>query len=218
MALAGVPVRVCTCVSVWMHVCTHVCTRVCIGGRAATRPRPGHSLLLPHPQQLHRSPLLTQGQGQWPLLLQPLPAGHGLDTSHTCPLTEGLSSPLTGGAGGPAPEPSPLPASQGPCPVLGGCWALPVSASVLCPGRPHLLLQHLHPLLLGPLLGLRGRWGPQWGVVRPLGQLPLCRLDLGGNVAPHSCPLAFGARLPRPALSRPTALCWGAGASPGVTS
>lgn len=195
-------VRLCVCARVRVCICTCacvcVCTRAC-GGQGSHTPE-ARSLFVttssPEP------PLLSppdSGTAAGPPLLQLLPARHRLDTSHGRPLTGGLSSPLQAGRGRPAPESSPLPSQAGPLQGAQGVPGpppLPLS-STRGAGSPHLLLQHLRPLLLGPLLGLwglRGRWGLQRGLVRPLGLrgpvLPLlglglprlCRLDLGESV------------------------------------
>lgn len=188
----------CACAHACACACVCVCTRAC-GGQGSHTPE-ARSLFVttssPEP------PLLSppdSGTAAGPPLLQLLPARHRLDTSHGRPLTGGLSSPLQAGRGRPAPESSPLPSQAGPLQGAQGVPGpppLPLS-STRGAGSPHLLLQHLRPLLLGPLLGLwglRGRWGLQRGLVRPLGLrglvLPLlglglprlCRLDLGESV------------------------------------
>lgn len=201
------------CAYARVHMC--VCTRAC-GGQGSHTPE-ARSLFVttssPEP------PLLSppdSGTAAGPPLLQLLPARHRLDTSHGRPLTGGLSSPLTGGAGEACPRIL-SPSQPGRAPAGGAGGAGPPRLC-LCPP----------PGVLGPRtccssIFARCCWVRSWAFGafgaggacsgascgRSASAARSCHCwawacpgsavwTWGRAWAPYSCPLAFGADVPLP--------------------
>lgn len=232
-------VRVCICTCAYVCVCTRAC-----GGQGSHTPEARSLFVTTSPPE---PPLLSppdSGTAAGPPLLQLLPARHHLDTSHGQPLTGGLSSPLTGGAGEACPRIlSPSQPGRAPAGGAGGAGT-PASASVLHPGCwvPAPAAPASSPAAAGSALGPLGPSGPVGPAAGPhaAARPPRPGPAAAGQPAPGAAGPGPAPALPSgpggergrltavhsplgpmclcPALSWPTGLCWGAGPSPGVTS